>query len=98
MYIIDGIAYAGEQTKAITVMSVKPMSEYKLWIRFSNGDEGDFDGAPLLKDECFKPLVSEEAFSRVYIDYGTLTWDGGIDISSEYVYEHSLLVKNEKGA
>ena len=37
MYIIDGIAYAGEKTKPIKVSGVRPLDDFKLWLRFNTG-------------------------------------------------------------
>ena len=39
MYIIDGIAYAGEQTPEIKVKSVRALPDYKLWIRFNDNSQ-----------------------------------------------------------
>ena len=38
MYIKNGIAYAGEQVQPLKVSSVCPLENYKLWLRFSNGE------------------------------------------------------------
>ena len=37
MYIVDGIAYAGEQAPVIKISGIRPMDDYKLWIRFNTG-------------------------------------------------------------
>ena len=36
MYIKDGIAYAGEQKPLLKISGVRPLEDYKLWVRFSN--------------------------------------------------------------
>ena len=38
MYIVDGIAYAGERTPVIKISGIRPLDDYKLWIRFSTGE------------------------------------------------------------
>ena len=38
MYIKNGIAYAGEQKQPLKISGVRPLEDYKLWIRFSNGE------------------------------------------------------------
>ena len=48
MYIVDGIAYAGEQAPVIKISGIRPMDNYKLWIRFNTGEVKIFDFAPLL--------------------------------------------------
>lgn len=55
-------------------------------------DDGDlrlFDGRTLV-GEVFAPLESAAAFADWKLDYETLTWnDGDIDISADYVLNHS---------
>ena len=96
MYVIDGIAYAGEQEKEITVNGIRAMDDYKLWLRFSTGEAKVFDFAPLLKQEAFRPLTDLGTFRGVYIDYGIPVWnDGAIDIAPQYLYEHAVAAKDE---
>lgn len=91
MYIQNGIAYAGEQKKPITVSGVRAMSDHKLWVRFSTGETKLFDFMPLLDSPAFKPLKDTSIFNSVYIDYGITVWqDGEIDIAPEYLYEHGI--------
>lgn len=37
MYVVNGIAYAGEPSPAIKVCGVRPLDDFKLWIRFNPG-------------------------------------------------------------
>ncbi|MBE6648976.1 MAG: DUF2442 domain-containing protein [Ruminococcaceae bacterium] len=93
MYIENGIAYAGDKSPAITVCGIRALSDYKLWIRFSNGEAKEFDFKPLLSSPAFLPLKDEAVFKDVYIDFGCPVWkDGEIDIAPEYLYEHGLKV------
>jgi hypothetical protein len=90
MYVIDGIAYAGEKTPDIKVCGIKPLPEYKLWLRFNTGEAKIFDFKPLLKKPAFKKLADENVFKEVYLDYGVTVWENGeIDISPETLYEGS---------
>lgn len=99
MYVIDGIAYAGEQKKPLSVISVRPLEGYKLFCRFNDGSAGVFDAQSLIETPAFAPLQEQAAFQRVYIDFGTLTWaDGAVDIASEYVYAHTKFSEEERGA
>lgn len=91
MYIVDGIAYAGEKVPAIKVSGVRPMEGCKLWLRFSTGETKVFDFAPLLNEPAFAPLADRDVFAGVYIDYGVTVWDNGnIDISPKYLYDHAV--------
>ena len=99
MYIIDGIAYAGEQTHAVKVCGVRPMEDYKLWLRFNTGEAKIFDFKPLLDKPAFTPLADKAVFNAVYIDYGVTVWnDGDIDIAPETLYENGVLVRGDRSA
>lgn len=90
MYIVDGIAYAGEQTPAVKVCGVRPMEDHRLWLRFSTGEVKIFDFTPLLKEPAFSPLADQAVFDGVYIDYGVTVWaEGEIDVSPQYLYDHA---------
>jgi len=87
MYTIDGIAYASEQESPITVVSVRAMEGYKLWVRFSTGETKVFDFTPHLNKGAFCALKDMAVFNGVYIDYGVPVWcDGEIDIAPERLY------------
>ena len=93
MYIVDGIAYAGEQAPALKVSGVRPMDGHKLWVRFSTGEAKIFDFEPLLEKPAFAPLADKAVFDGVYIDYGVTVWnDGEIDIAPEYLYDNAVPV------
>lgn len=38
MYVMNGIAYAGEPAPAVKVCGVRPLDDYKLWVRFNTGE------------------------------------------------------------
>lgn len=91
MYIMDGIAYAGEQTPAIKVSGVRPLDDYRLWVRFNTGEARIFDFKPLLNKPAFTPLADKDTFMSVYIDYGVTVWnEGDIDIAPETLYQNSV--------
>lgn len=91
MYIIDGIAYAGELPKPIRVVSARALEGHKLWLRFSTDEEKIFDATSLLDMPCFKPLNDENLFRSVYVDYGVPTWnDGAIDFAPDMLYKKGI--------
>ena len=92
---MNGIAYAGEQAPAIKVSGVRPLDDYRLWLRFNSWETKVFDFKPLLDKPVFSPLKDPEDFKDVYIDYGITVWnEGEIDIAPEYLYEHSKNVQD----
>lgn len=99
MYIQNGIAYAGEQAKPITVSGVRPLPDYRLWVRFSTGEAKLIDFSPLLDAPAFQPLRDPNVWNGVYIDYGITVWqDGDIDIAPEYLYAHGVPAEEKETA
>ena len=89
MYIKNGIAYAGEPMPMLKISGIRPLEDYKLWVRFNNGEIKVFDFKSELDSPAFSPLKDKAVFNSVYIDYGVPVWnDGAIDIAPEYLYEH----------
>ncbi len=74
----------------IEVCEVKTMPEYKLLLRFNNGEERRFDMRPYLHYPVFKRLENHGYFSLARVNYGTVTWPGEIDIAPETLYEESV--------
>lgn len=99
MYIKNGIAYAGEEKKPITVSGVRPLPGYQLWVRFSTGEAKLIDFSPLLDAPAFRPLRDQDVWNGVYIDYGMTVWsDGEIDIAPEYLYQHGVPAEEQESA
>lgn len=91
MYVIDGIAYAGEPSPTLRVSGVRPLSGHRLWVRFNTGEAKVFDFSPLLSTPAFSPLADPQVFAGVYIDFDTAVWlNGEIDIAPETLYAHGV--------
>lgn len=92
MYIRNGIAYAGEEKQPLKISGVRPLDNYKLWLRFNTGETKIFDFIPDLDSPAFSPLKDKNVFNSVYIDYGVTVWNNGdIDIAPEYLYEKGVV-------
>ena len=99
MYVVDGIAYAGEPEPVIKVNGIRAMDDYKLWVRFNTGEAKIFDFKPMLDMPAFAALKNTELFNRVYIDYGVPVWnDGDIDIAPERIYRDGVPCDSQIGA
>lgn len=95
MYIVDGIAYAGEPAPVIKVLGVRPLEGHRLWLRFSTGEVKVFDFSHLLTMPAFAQLTEDAVFRSVYIDYGVTVWnDGEIDIAPELLYKDGVSVED----
>ena len=99
MFIQNGIVYASNPKPQIKVLSVRPLDNYRLWLRFTTGDVKVFDFKHLLDEPAFKSLKDQTLFNKVYVDYGCTVWnDGEIDIAPEYLFENGTNVKEKKSS
>lgn len=99
MYIINGIAYAGESKPKLFVIGVRPLEDWKLWLRFNTGEAKIYDVKQLFKYSVYAPLKDVNTFKSVYIDYGCVVWnDGDIDIATEELYESSIPATDKQTA
>ena len=90
MYVVDGIAYAGEPVEGIEVASARYAGNSIILVTFSTGEVRLFDVTRLLHMPVFKPLEDEAVVQNFRVEFGVLTWcDGEVDIAPEALYERS---------
>jgi hypothetical protein len=72
----------------IDVVSVKPLDDHRLWVRFSNGRQGVHDFANMLAEGgvMVEPLRDPAMFRRVFLEFGALTWPNGFDLDPINLY------------
>ena len=72
----------------IRITSVKPLDNYKLFLTFTNGQEGIFDAKPYLDEgSVFIELQNISLFNSVRTIYGgTIGWANGADLCPDCVY------------
>jgi len=72
-----------------TVKEARYIKDYVVWIRFSDGVEGQIDLGSELGGEIFKPLKKIEYFKQFKLDddLATLTWPNGADFAPEFLYD-----------
>ena len=70
------------------VIEAHYVGDYVIWLKFSDGVEGEVE----LKDELwgpvFEPLKDEKEFKkfRVHPDLHTITWENEADFAPEFLY------------
>jgi hypothetical protein len=67
----------------IKVTKVKPLEDFKLELRFSDGTAGVLDCAPIVAEDgpMVEPLRDPGFFARVFLEFGAPTWPNGYDIA-----------------
>ena len=72
------------------IAEVRPMPDYRLWVRFNDGTQGTVAMSAFIQSPnagVFAVLRDEELFSRVTLYYGAVTWPGEIDLAPDAMYE-----------
>jgi hypothetical protein len=64
------------------------VSGYVIWVRFSDGAEGEIDFTDELGGPMFEPLKDVEYFRKfvVHPELRTLVWPNGADFSPEFLH------------
>lgn len=97
MYIVDGIAYAGEATKDLEVTGIKLLDDMYMIVEFSTGEKRILDATVLLEYPIFKKLQDPKVFATAAVEDGILGWlDGDIDIGTTTLYAKSIPYNSEK--
>lgn len=92
MYIINGVAYAGEKQKDIMVKDIRVLDDLIMIVKFSTGEQRLFDATCMLEYPAFKVLENEAVFKTAKVEYGVVVWqDGEIDLAPETMYEKSYV-------
>ena len=66
--------------------SVTAIEDYKLLVKFDNGEEKCFDMKPLLRYPVYEELKDEFLFKEAKVSYGTVVWNEEIDIDPDRLY------------
>ena len=70
------------------ISDAKYVKDYIVWLRFSDGVEGEVDLKDELFGEVFEPLKNKEYFKRFVLnpDWLTITCPNGADFAPEFLY------------
>ena len=77
------------------VLSVQPLDDKKLLVKFVNGVEKIYDCKPLIeKFEPFKALENEVFFKQVKVDAGGygISWNDKVDLSESELWTNAVEV------
>jgi hypothetical protein len=72
----------------VRVVEAKHLKDYIIWLRFSDGTEGEVDLSGELYGEVFEPLKDKEYFKSfiVHPDWHTIAWPKGADFAPEFLH------------
>ena len=70
------------------VIEAHYVSDYVIWLKFSDGVEGEVELEDELWGPVFEPLKDKEEFKkfRVHPDLHTIMWENGADFAPEFLY------------
>jgi len=67
----------------------KYLDGQRVWVKFSNGTEGQIDLSSELDGPIFEPLKDPKYFKNFKLEGHTLMWPNGADFAPEYL--HALM-------
>jgi hypothetical protein len=73
----------------LDITEVRPLDDYRLFLRFEDGVEGVVDLADMIRFEgVFAPLKDREKFLEVFVnsEIGTICWPNGADLDPDVLY------------
>lgn len=71
------------------VVEVEAREDFRVWVRFEDGLEGEVDLSDLAGKGVFKRWVDNPSeFAQVSVDpaSGTIVWPGGLDVAPDRLY------------
>ena len=74
----------------VDVVTVYPLSDFKLDLIYANGEKRRFDMKPFLTIKPWDRIANPKIFNLARADYGTVVWPGEIDIAPETLYDDSV--------
>jgi len=76
----------------LLVTDAKYLGNYRIEIKFNNGQQGIADLTDSLEGHVFEPLKNTSLFSQLSVDkeLETIIWPNGADLAPEYLYFKSF--------
>jgi len=72
----------------VDVLRLKALDGFRLWVRFTDGNEGVRDFSDVLAEggPMVEPLKAPEYFARAFVEMGAPTWLNGFDVDPINLY------------
>ena len=72
------------------VKKAKYLHDYVIWVKFSDGIEGEIDLKNELTGEIFGPLKDTKLFKSFKVDpmLETIVWENGADLAPEFLHDN----------
>ena len=80
----------------IGIQKVSLLDDYRLKLKFYNGEERIFDLKPYLEIGKISELKDKDLFRQVRISFDTIEWPNGVDLDPEFLYKNSKAVCDMK--
>ena len=70
------------------IVAAKALPNYRLWVRFQDGVEGEVDVSGIVGKGVFRRWEDPLEFAQVYVDaeLGTVAWPGDLDLAPDALY------------
>lgn len=69
------------------VVDVLPLQHYRIWLRFSDGAQGEIDLSDVAGRGVFSGWADRSVFAAVRVDrFGGIEWPGEIDMCPDALY------------
>jgi hypothetical protein len=73
----------------LSVIDVKAMDDYKLFLTFENNEQKIFDVSPYLEIGKFSELKDKAIFDSVKVSFDSIEWSNHLDLDPEVLYSKS---------
>jgi hypothetical protein len=72
------------------IADMRYIEDFRIWLRFEDGREGEIDLSGELWGEVFEPLRELRKFKQVQLDreLNTVRWESGADFAPELLYDN----------
>ncbi len=74
----------------LDVVNVLARADFILLLEFENNERRSFDMAAYIDQKPWSRLKSANTFQAAFVENGTVTWPGNVDIDPETLYEYSV--------